>query len=896
MTNSRMKSKRQKKTDNNTIRDGHFQALIENAHDAIVVYDSTGRIKYASKSLKKVLGFNVREVVGKFGTHFVHPDDIEKTSKSFYSLLKKPRKTITLFQRIKHKNGAYIWSEALLTNFAHVPEIRGIVSNFRDITEKKVAEEKIRKTKQLLELVTQNLSEGIFMGVLESKFMYVNEAFLRLSGYKSVKEVLKLKLSDFYVDDKRRRQIIKELKTSFTLKGVEAWFRKKNGESFLGIINVSLLKNEGRADYFVGSIRDITKEKIAEREKIESKNFLDNIINTVAAPIFVKDSHHRWVLVNQEFCNLIGRAREEIIGRSDLEFWPPDEAKVFIKVDKEVLRTGRTIVNEEKVTSPNGKVHDLLTVKSVYENENGKKYIIGFITEITEIKKAQEKIRQLHANLEAVMESANESIFAVDQKLNYTAFNQHHQKIMKLLYGADIKIGANKIQYLQKSKDASWVRSELLKALKSGNHYYTEHLLDYPDYKGHIQTTYHPIKDDHSKIKGVAVFVQDITQRKQFEGIIKSINSNLQAVMESTADRILALDRNYRYITFNQSHAESMRNQFGKSIKAGDNVLESLPPSISQITKRENDKAFAGKRFKSQLELPNNIILETSYNPIFNEQGKVTGSALFVRDVTESKRIEDKLKSLNEELTNQNLQLAAQEAELKGALNELSERNFELDQLMYKTSHDLRSPLCSIMGLLNLANLDKDPTNNQLYLEKIKDRINKLDDFINSMLNYARVNRAEVEMAQVNLEDIARNSIKELEYLENFDKVKIDLSVKGNDLPFKTDKLRINIIFSNIISNAYKYYNPTSNSFLKIKVNISPSAVKLEFTDNGIGIRAEYMDKIFNMFYRATERSQGSGLGMYIVKQAVEKLNGTIALHSEYGVGTNIQIVLPNGN
>ena len=887
-----MRSKQIKKT-GNTIKEGHFQALIENAHDAIVVYDSSGRIKYASKSVKKILGFNVREVVGRFGTHFVHPDDIEQTSKSFYALLKKPRKTITLFQRIRHKNGTYIWSEALLTNFSHVPEIRGIVSNFRDITEKKLAEEKIRKTKQLLESITENLSEGIFMGILESKFLYVNEAFLKLAGYKSMNEVLRIKLTDFYVDNKHRQQIIKNLKASLTLKGVEAWFRKKNGESFLGVINVSLLKKEGRADYFVGSIRDITNEKIAEREKIESRNFLDNIINTVAAPIFVKDTNHQWVLVNQEFCNLTGSTKEELIGKSDVDFWPADEAKIFMKIDKQVLRTGKTIVNEEKMTSPNGKLHDLLTVKSVYKNENGKKFIIGFITEITEIKKAQEKIKQLHANLEAVMESANESIFAVDQNLNYTAFNKHHQEVMKELYDADIKIGANKIQYLQKSKEASWVKSELQKALK-GNHYYSEHSLGHP-YNGYIQTTYNPIMDDNAKVKGVAVFVQDITQRKQFEATIKSINSNLQAVMESTADRILALDRNYRYITFNQSHAESMRSQFGKSIKAGDSVLEALPPSISQITKRENAKAFAGKRFKSHLKLPNKTILETSYNPIYNDQGKVTGSALFVRDVTESRRTEDRLKAMNEELTHQNFQLAAQEEELKNTLHQLSERNFELDQLMYKTSHDLRSPLTSIMGLLNLANLDTDPTNTRLYLDKIKDRINKLDDFINSMLNYARVNRVELEMIPIDLEEIAKNSIKELEYLENFNKVKIVLSVKTNNLVFKTDKLRINIIFSNIISNAYKYYNPARDSFLKIKIEVGVSETTIEFRDNGIGIKPEHINKIFNMFYRATDRSQGSGLGMYIVKQAVEKLNGTISLKSEYGVGTRIKIILPNG-
>ncbi len=887
-----MGSKHTKKTDN-TIKEGHFQALIENAHDAIVVYDSSGRIKYASKSLKKILGFNVREVVGRFGAHFVHPDDIEQATKSFYSLLKKPRKTITLFQRIRHKNGTYIWSEALLTNFNHVPEIRGIVSNFRDITEKKLAEEKIRKTKQLLESITENLSEGIFMGILESKFLYVNEPFLKLAGYKSMNEVLKLKLTDFYVDNKHRQQIIKNLKASSTIKGVEAWFRKKNGESFLGVINVSLLKNEGRADYFVGSIRDSTNEKIAEREKIESRNFLDNIINTVAAPIFVKDANHRWVMVNQEFCNLTGSTKEELIGKSDLDFWPPDEAKIFMKIDKQVLRTGRTIVNEERMTSPDGKLRDLLTVKSIYKNENGKKFIIGFITEITEIKRAQEKIKQLHANLEAVMESANESIFAVDQNLNYTAFNKHHQKIMKELYDADIKIGANKIQYLQKSKEATWVKSELQKALK-GNHYYSEHGLGFP-YNGYIQTTYNPIMDENAKVKGVAVFVQDITQQKQFEATIKSINSNLQAVMESTADRILALDRNYRYITFNQSHAESMHKLFGKSIKAGDSVLDSLPPSISQVTKRENAKALAGKRFKSHLQLPNKTILETSYNPIYNDQGKVTGSALFVRDVTESRRTEDRLKAMNEKLTNQNSQLARQEEELKNTLNELSERNFELDQLMYKTSHDLRSPLTSIMGLLNLANLDADPTNTRLYLDKIKDRINKLDDFINSMLNYARVNRVELEMTPIDLEETTKNCIKELEYLENFNKVKIALSVKTNDLVFKTDKLRINIIFSNIISNAYKYYNPASDSFLKIKIEVGSNDTKIEFRDNGIGIKSEHINKIFNMFYRATDRSQGSGLGMYIVKQAVEKLSGTISLKSEYGVGTRIKIILPNG-
>jgi signal transduction histidine kinase len=136
--------------------------------------------------------------------------------------------------------------------------------------------------------------------------------------------------------------------------------------------------------------------------------------------------------------------------------------------------------------------------------------------------------------------------------------------------------------------------------------------------------------------------------------------------------------------------------------------------------------------------------------------------------------------------------------------------------------------------------------------------------------------------------------IRELEHLENFKAIKTSLKVNGEIVPFRSDELRVKIIFGNIISNAYKYYNADAQSFLKINIVISALSVKIEFSDNGIGIKKEYLDKIYNMFYRATDRSQGSGLGMYIVKQAVERLGGTIELKSEYGAGTKIKILLPN--
>ncbi|HET9053441.1 MAG TPA: HAMP domain-containing sensor histidine kinase, partial [Cyclobacteriaceae bacterium] len=178
--------------------------------------------------------------------------------------------------------------------------------------------------------------------------------------------------------------------------------------------------------------------------------------------------------------------------------------------------------------------------------------------------------------------------------------------------------------------------------------------------------------------------------------------------------------------------------------------------------------------------------------------------------------------------------------------------------------------------------------------DKIEGRIKKLDEFITSMLDYARVNRGETQSEQINLREIIQDCIRELDHLENFNAVKTEVQVTNENLVFKNDPLRVRIIMSNIISNAYKYHNPAVKSKLKINAAFNPMFMEIVVSDNGIGIKSEHLKKIFNMFYRATEKSQGSGLGMYIVKQAVDKLKGNIRVKSVFGKGTTIKIVIPN--
>ena len=259
-----------------------------------------------------------------------------------------------------------------------------------------------------------------------------------------------------------------------------------------------------------------------------------------------------------------------------------------------------------------------------------------------------------------------------------------------------------------------------------------------------------------------------------------------------------------------------------------------------------------------------------------------------LQDITERKTAEEEISETNEKL------MANQEI-LQRALAELSDRNFELDQLVYKISHDLRSPLSTILGLVNLMKFEKLSSEISQYVNHIENRVLKLDGFVKSMLNYAKANRTQIKVEFVDFEEIIFNCLADLEYIEHFKRMQTDIQIQGDKNFFKSDTLKIKVVFSNIISNAFKYMNPkVEPNFLKIHIQIDTKEAQIQFIDNGIGIHKDYIDKIFNMFFRATEKSDGSGLGMYIVKQTIDKLEGSISVESVFGKGTTFRIRIPN--
>jgi len=226
---------------------------------------------------------------------------------------------------------------------------------------------------------------------------------------------------------------------------------------------------------------------------------------------------------------------------------------------------------------------------------------------------------------------------------------------------------------------------------------------------------------------------------------------------------------------------------------------------------------------------------------------------------------------------------------------ELKTANYELDRFVYSTSHDLRAPLNSMLGLIEIA---KDDTNEDItreHLIMLKRSAKKMDGFICDILDYSRNARMEVAMEEINFKELITDITENLKFIGDNNRAIEFITEISGETSIYSDKNRLITILGNLISNAIRYQNAQiANPYVRIQIQISPAETRIVIEDNGIGMSEEVHSKIFDMFYRVSHESVGSGLGLYIVKEAVNKLSGEIKVQSEIGKGTTFLIKIPN--
>jgi PAS domain S-box-containing protein len=490
----------------------------------------------------------------------------------------------------------------------------------------------------------------------------------------------------------------------------------------------------------------------------------------------------------------------------------------------------------------------------------------------------QKSMEQLEFDvLTTIVEDADANILIVDDQFKILTLNPGFYWIFYESYGIDLRPGVSIIESMElvSPRLAQVWRDRCLSAT-SGVPYKVEETYELDGKLFHWEIYYKRI--EHNGHLLISVFSRDITLRKNYQRRILENEANLRSIFNSLENGVWLINTKLELIDFNREFYRHFRHVYGIRPVKGKNLIDLFPDhmhhrkEIWKVRCQTGLEGKPGKYYDTCLLTGEQKTYEIKTYPI-KERNRVFGLTLYLRDITQQKKTEDVLKQQNEELIR---------------------INSELDRFVYSASHDLRAPLMSVKGLVNLLRHDNDAESTRKYLDLIEQSINRLDNFISDIIHHSRNSRMELLVKEINFDHLLSESIGSLKYMEGAEEVESIRDIQMS-VPFYSDYSRLLIIFNNIIANAVRYRDTwKKNSFIKIEVRTDAEKAFLRFTDNGIGIAEEYLGNVFKMFFRASPESKGSGLGLYIVKSVVEKLGGQITVRSQLGSGTSFEITLPN--
>jgi PAS domain S-box-containing protein len=342
--------------------------------------------------------------------------------------------------------------------------------------------------------------------------------------------------------------------------------------------------------------------------------------------------------------------------------------------------------------------------------------------------------------------------------------------------------------------------------------------------------------------------------------------TRLNTIINSIADGIIVVNKTGELVLFNPASLKYF--DFNKAI-IGEYILGVLPQQISDlVNKFIKPDSPVESSFTTQIELKPNreLFIEVTCSPVPHPNGSLAGVVIVMSNVTEAKKVE-----------------------------------YVKSQFVSMVAHELKTPLAAVMGFLNIMldpKISITPEQSTDYLGRSFNRLKSLVEMVNDLLDISRMEMKtkEREIKEVKVDEVLTNI---LEFLE-FEIKKRELSVifnKEENIPFiKADQNEINRLFTNIISNAIKYNSSDGN--VAINISYKDNCVITSVSDNGIGMKPEEREKLFQEFYRVknqkTRGVSGTGLGLSIVKRIVESYSGKIEVDSEFGKGTKFTVFLPS--
>lgn len=322
---------------------------------------------------------------------------------------------------------------------------------------------------------------------------------------------------------------------------------------------------------------NITERKRMELELEDSRNFLSKVINSISDPISVKDSEHRWILLNDTCCAMIGHPREVLLGKSDYEFFPKEQADVFWEKDDLVYKSGQINVNEETLTDANGNTRYLLTQKSPFTFRDGQRYIVGISRDITERKAIEKAYRDSEHMLQEAQRIAHVGSWDVDMVNDKLTWSDEIFRIWEI---DKTKFKADFVAFLETvhPQDRERVLQAYNEAVVNHSLYAVEHRLLFPDGRvKHILEQGEPQYDAQGKPVRFIGTSLDITERKRLQNELTEREREFRSLAENLPDNIARWDVDGRYLYVNPTHERTL------GIAASDLMGKPLPDTHAHV-------------------------------------------------------------------------------------------------------------------------------------------------------------------------------------------------------------------------------------------------------------------------------------------------------------------------
>lgn len=734
--------------------------------------------------------------------------------------------------------------------------IAAAVSQLRTCLLRKLAEDAQKESEARYRAITEAAFEGILIH-REGKILKVNTAFANLFGM-SEAEITGRSLMEL-LPNQSARDAIKRVVDG---EGSATWSGRRVDGTPLHIEAV------GRPGTWEGSpagivaFRDITNDRLMEeareaarldarfRAYVQNSTEIIQIIEPSGLIQYASPTLERYT----------GIEPESIVGTDFFTLLHPSEvAQVKVVFQRVVAHSGSSERAPLRILTEEGEWRNFQVAFTNLIDDDTVKGVLMSAHDVTDLKRTEAALLENEAKFRAIFSQANDAILVLDKhaiiECNDMAVEMYGHAREELL-GTELYALSPEVQPDGATSRAKFV-ARTSDALDGTNQYFTwKHRASTGElFDAEINMTQISIGDRIF----VQCVVRDITERVRAESALRASEHRNKAILDAIPDIMLRISDGGKVLDYKAADQQALvaEEPIGKEIQT---ILPVVIADKVMATAALALHSEEGQQFEAELGVGEEL---RDYETRIVRSGQ--GEALvMIRDVTERKRTE----------------------------KELIKRNFELDSFVYRASHDLKAPLNSLMGLINIMGAENEDPLVQNYLKMMNKSVVKLDTFIRDLADFSRNARMELERGLIDWQAIVDETLDNLKFMENAERVEKHVTINSGG-EFYSDPVRIGIVLNNLVSNAIKYQNlKRADAWVKIEVSCLNNAAVIRISDNGIGISEEHQSKVFNLFFRASVQSYGSGMGMYIVKNAVERLRGTIHLESTYGEGSRFTVTL----